>query len=112
MKIPSISLRNCSCYCQLPRGCIVKELRWVKFKRVGPGCHGGEKAVLALSGKCLLPIPGGLTLEAGRGRQRRWTVPKLSVLITLQKLLGRQDRRPCLLSVVMMLGIVCKVWGR
>lgn len=68
-----------------------------------------RKAVL--SGKCLLPIPGGLTLEAGRGRQRRWTVPKLSVLITLQKLSGRQDQRPCLLSVVMMLGIVCKSVG-
>lgn len=42
MKIPSISLRSCSCSCQLPRRGIVKELRWVKFKRVGPGCHGGE----------------------------------------------------------------------
>lgn len=36
--------------------------------------------------------------------------PKLSVFIILQKLVvGRQVRRPCLCSVVMILGIICKV---
>lgn len=47
-----------------------------------PGLSWRRKAVLALSDKCLLPIPGGFTSEAGGGRRRRGTVPKLSVLIT------------------------------
>lgn len=72
-----------------------------------------RKAVLALSDKYLLPIPGGFPLQAGRGRQRRWTVPELSACITLQKLVvGRQVRRPFLFAVVVMLGIVCKVQER
>lgn len=75
-----------------------------------PGLSLRRRAVLALSDKYLLPVPGGFTLQAGRGRQRRWMVPKLSVFITLQKLVvGRQVRRPFLFSVVMMLGIICKV---